>query len=459
MRSRHAIASWLTALVLAPGAVQAQVSAVSAEEAARLGGPELTPIGAQRAGNAEGTIPAWTGGITRAPADYEPGRMHTDPFRDDRPLYRIDASNLAEHEGQLSAGHRALLEAHPDTFHLDVYPTRRSASYPSRVYEAVVANATRARLSTAGKGGVTGASVSSPFPIPASGVEVLWNHLLRFRGLRVSRINGIAAVTRGGRYNVVLSADEFLLPYSFPADSPIRERFANVIFALRSRVFAPALVSGDGTLAIEPIDQTHAPRKVWSYNRALRRVVRQPYFAYEHSAASSDGLRTIDDGELFNGPPDRFEWTLLGKREVIIPYNAYTLHADDSSQSDILQRSHIDPNLARYELHRVWVIEGRLRPGARHIYSRRVFYVDEDSWQIALADTYDLDGKLWRVGEAHAVNYYEVPVHWSTLFTHYDLQARRYLVAGLDNGRRPYVFSSEADPREFSPIALNYYVR
>ena len=144
---------------------------------------------------------------------------------------------------------------------------------------------------------------------------------------------------------------------------------------------------------------------------------------------------------------------------MIIPYNAYRLHGDDVSEDDILQRSHIAPGLARYELHRVWVIEGRLRPDERHIYSRRVFYVDEDSWQIALADTYDLEGRLWRVGEAHAVNYYEVPVHWSTLFTHHDLRARRYFVTGIDNGRQPYEFSNKADPREFSPIALNYYVR
>ena len=428
------------------------------QEPARLGGSELTPVGAERAGNAEGTIPAWTGGVTKAPADYVTGRMHTDPFRDDAPLYSIDASNVGDHAQHVSDGLQALLAASPQTFRLDVYPTQRSAAYPQWVYEAVARNATEARLSTVGKGGVTGAEVSSPFPIPRSGVEVLWNHLLRFRGQRVARTNGSVAVTRGGRFNVILSRDEFLFPYSFPEGSQIRTRFENVVFAFRSRVFAPSLVSGDGTLVIEPIDQTDNPRKVWSYSRALRRVVRQPHFAYDHTAPSTDGLRTVDDAELFNGPPDRFDWKLLGKREMIIPYNAYRLHGA-GSDGDILKRGHIAPGLSRYELHRVWVIEGVLRPGESHIYSKRVFYVDEDSWQIALADTYDLDGRLWRVGEAHAVNYYEVPVHWSTLLTHYDLAARRYYVTGLDNGRQPYEFTNKADPREFSPIALNYYVR
>jgi hypothetical protein len=456
-----ALVPCLAASLLVPSSdASAQSPAQSAGQAAgRLGGPELTPVGAERAGNADGTIPSWTGGITQPPSDYVPGRMHTDPFRDDTVLYTIDAANLAEHEAHVSDGHKALLAANPDTLRLAVYPTRRSASYPDWIYEAVAKNASEARLSTAGKGGVTEAFGSSPFPIPSRAVEVLWNHLLRFRGQRVSRIHGTAAVTRGGRYSVILSKQEYLFAFSYLRDSAIGRRFPNIVFALRSRVFSPALLSGDGLLGIEPIDQTHDPRKVWSYNRALRRVVRQPHFAYDFTQSNSDGLRTVDDGELFNGPPDRYEWKLLGKREVIIPYNAYRLHGPDVSDADILERSHVSPDLARYELHRVWVIEGRLREGERHIYGRRVFYIDEDSWQISLAESYDLEGRLWRVGESHAVNYYEVPVHWTTLVTFYDLRARRYLVNGLDNGRAPHEFSTKADPREFSPIALNYYVR
>ena len=162
---------------------------------------------------------------------------------------------------RLSEGHQALLAAHPQTLRLDVYPTRRSASYPSWVYEGIARNATQARLSTVGKGGVTNASASSPFPIPKHAVEVLWNHLLRFRGQRVGRTNGSAAITRGGRFNVILARQEFLFAFSFPVGSSIRSRFENIAFALRSRVFAPALLAGAGTLAIEPIDQTSSPRR------------------------------------------------------------------------------------------------------------------------------------------------------------------------------------------------------
>jgi hypothetical protein len=427
--------------------------------AARLGGPELTPVGAERAGNARGTIPAWTGGISEPPADYVSGKPHPDPFAADEVLFRITADNLDEHAEHLSEGQKGLLRAHPETYRLDVYPTRRSAAYPARVYEAIARNAREALLVTEGKGSVRNASVSSPFPIPESGLEVVWNHLLRFRGRRVNRMLATAAVTRTGDYRIALELQEIAFPYAFPDGSPFKERFKNMLMAIKGKSIAPAMLVGEGRLVIEPIDRTHSPRKVWSYSRALRRIVRLPYFAYDFPEPNSDGLRTVDDVDLFTGAPDRFEWKLLGKREVYIPYNAYRLHSNDLSAEDILARSHVNPDVVRYELHRAWVVEGTLRPDASHIYSRRVFYIDEDSWQIALADSYDRQGRLWRLAEAHALNYYEVPVLWETLTVYYDLQQRRYFAAGVDNSRRVYQFSDEANTREFTPNALNYYVR
>jgi hypothetical protein len=224
-------------------------------------------------------------------------------------------------------------------------------------------------------------------------------------------------------------------------------------------VVSPSRLAGDASLLIEPIDQTNDPRKSWSYARDLRRVFRSPWFAYDFPAAYSENLRTVDDFWLFNGPPDRFEWKLLGKREMLIPYNASRLHGDDVGPGDILRQQHIAPELARYELHRVWVVEGTLKPGQKHVYSRRVFYVDEDSWQIAVAESYDLEGRLWRVNEAHAIEVWDVPLLWSTLEVFHDLRERRYVVNGLDNERLDWRFSEGSDPREFSPNALAYDIR
>jgi hypothetical protein len=282
---------------------------------------------------------------------------------------------------------------------------------------------------------------------------------MRWRGIRVSRADGTAAVTRRGNYRVILAEQEMVSPYAARPDAPFRTKRPNLLLAVKTKIILPQLLAGNGSLVIEPINQTRDPRKVWNYSQNLRRVFRSPFDGYGDPAPNSDNLRTIDELELYNGAPDRFDWKLLGKRELYIPYNSYRLHSDKINYDDILRTGHINPDLARYELHRVWVVEGTLREGERHQYSRRVFYIDEDSWQISVADTYDLDGKLWRVAEAHALNYYEVPVQWSTLLVYHDLRARRYLAQGLDNRRNMFRFSEGGDPREFSPNALLYYIR
>jgi len=445
-------------VVLLAAAAGSASAEVSAQETAKLGNV-LTPIGADRAGNAAGTIPAWTGGITRPPADYKRGQRHPDPYPDDEPLFTITAENAHEHEEHLSKGQLAMLAAYPKTWKLNVYPTRRSAAYPDWVYEAVVANATSAKVVLEGKGGVKDARVSSPFPIPQSGVEAIWNHTLRWRGVRVTRSEGETAVTRAGKYNVIRSIQEFGFPYASRVETAFTRRYPNVLLAIKEKVFAPALLSGDGSLIIETIDQTDDPRKAWSYSRALRRVLRNPFVAYDFPAAGSDSLRTVDDSLMFVGPPDRFTWKLHGKQEIYIAYNAYRLHSGDVGPKDILRRQHINPELARYELHRVWKLEAVLKEGEEHIYSRRIFYLDEDSWQIGLAESYDREGRLWRVNEAHALNLYEVPLLWSTLLVYHDLFARRYAITGLDNARKPPLFKEGGDPREFNPNALQYYVR
>ena len=421
--------------------------------------PGLTPVGAEQAGNAAGTIPSWTGGLTAPPDSYVAGYHETNPFPGDAPLFQINASNAQQYAQQLSPGQLALLARYPDTWYMNVYKTRRTASFPDFVYEAISENAASAKVFMEGSGGVEDTRVSSPFPQPGSGVEVVWNHSLRFRGLRVNRMEGSAALTRAGRYTLVVSLQDWGFPYGLPEPVPFTERYPNVLLAVKSKVLAPSLLSGDGTLIFETINQTDDPRKVWLYPRSLRRVLRAPLFAYQIPAGNSDGLRTVDDFGLYNGAPDRYEWQLLGKRELYIPYNAYNLHGPRVGPDDIVRTGHINPEHARYELHRVWVVEGRLKSDARHIYGRLVFFVDADSWQIAVADSYNMDGELWRVNEAHALNYYTVPVLWSTLEVYHDLIAGRVLINGLDNQYRPYEFRVRSDAREFSPNALIYYLR
>jgi len=50
---------------------------------------DLTPVGALRAGNADGRIPEWSGGINQPPPGYQPGTVHIDPFDGETALFRI----------------------------------------------------------------------------------------------------------------------------------------------------------------------------------------------------------------------------------------------------------------------------------------------------------------------------------------------------------------------------------
>lgn len=438
-----------TALVLACALVSPVSAELSANDIARLG-KDLTPLGAERAGNADGTIPEWTGGITKPPAGYQLGDHHPDPYAGDKPLFVIDQSNLDKYRDKLSTGHQRLLETYP-SYKLPVYPTRRSASAPQRIYDATRKIAAVTKLVDDGNG-VDGAVIGIPFPIPKNGQEVIWNHLLRYRGETVACTLGQAAVTRGGDYTLVKYAVDVNVRYSLPGMTV--ERLGNTMILFKQRVTAPARLAGDIVLVHETMNQAREPRSAWTYNPGQRRVRRAPNIAYDNPGTTSDGLRTADQFDMFNGAIDRYDWKLVGKREMYVPYNAYRAHSDKLSFDDIIKPLHVNPEHMRYELHRVWIVDATLKEGASHLYKRRTFYIDEDSWQILLADIYDNRDQLWRVSEGHVINFYEKPLIWPTLEVHHDLQAGRYLALGLDNEFPMCTWDPGLKSRDFTPAAL-----
>ena len=435
-------------MVISTGAL----AKVPSDQVAKLSS-ELTPVGATRAANKDGSIPKWTGGITKAPAGYTVGDHHIDPFPNDKIEFTITASNVAEYKGLLTPGQIKLFETYPDTYKMNIYQTRRSASYPEHVYQAVRINASRAELVKEGNG-IQGAAVGIPFPMPANGLEAIWNHTLRYRGESVTRSGGQAAPTASGNFTYIGLKETLLLPYSIKGSSPEELENTNILFKFKQKVTEPARLAGTALLVHETMDQVKTPRQAWTYNTGQRRVRRAPNVAYDAPGTAADGLRTTDDFDMYNGAPNRYNWTLKGKQELLIPYNDYRLHSDELKYEDIIQPGHINPDLVRYEKHRVWVVEANLKENTRHIYKKRVFYIDEDSWQIAVTDIYDNRDELYRVAVAHAINYYDVPTLWSTLDVYHDLQSRRYIAIGLDNETKMYDFSTKLNERDFTPAAL-----
>ncbi|SDO16041.1 DUF1329 domain-containing protein [Pseudomonas jinjuensis] len=427
------------------------MAAVSASEAEKLG-TTLTPLGAEKAGNADGSIPAWDGGLSKNAGSVDSKGFLSDPFAGEQPLFTITAQNVDQYKDKLTPGQLAMFKRYPNSYKIPVYKTHRSASAPDAVIAATKKNATTTKLVEGGNG-LENFDTANPFPIPQNGLEVIWNHITRYRGGSVRRLVTQATPQPGGSYSLVYFQDEFTFRTNLTDYDPAKP--SNVLFYFKQRVTAPARLAGNVLLVHETLNQVKEPRLAWLYNAGQRRVRRAPQVSYDGPGTAADGLRTSDNFDMYNGAPDRYDWKLVGKKEIYIPYNNYKMDDPKLKYSDIIKPGHLNQDLARYELHRVWHVVATLKPGERHIYAKRDFYIDEDSWQAAEIDHYDGRGQLWRVAEAFQQYYYNNQVNWYTAETLYDLLSGRYLTLGLKNEEKSsYDYNYRASESDYTPAAL-----
>ena len=323
-----------------------------------------------------------------------------------------------------------MFQRYPQTYKMNVYQTRRTFAVPQHVYDATYQNALKASLGGNGEA-LNDAIIGFPFPIPKTGHEPVWNHKTRFRGSSIQRWNNQFAVTTSGGYNQVKIREDVLFPYNRKGATPASMN--NVLIYFLQIVTAPARLAGTITLVHETADQIKEPRRAWQYNPGQRRLRRAPNVGYDNPGTAADGLRTNDQTDSYNGAMDRYTWKIVGKKEMLVPYNSFKIHDSKYKYSDIIKKGHINQDLARYELHRVWIVDSVTKPGTTHIYKRRTFYIDEDSWSIMLVDVYDRRDQLWRWQEAHTQMAYDQPFLQPIGETIYDLQSNRYLGQAFNN--------------------------
>lgn len=419
---------------------------VSPEEAAKLGAT-LTPIGAEKAGNAAGTIPAWDGGLVQA--DMPRG---SNPYAADKPLYTVTAQNMAQYKDLLSEGYKALFKTFPD-YKMNVYPTRRSASYPQWFYDATKKNATAVELTNNGFGFCCAAQ-GYPFPIPKNGTELMWNHIMRYntKGFR-GYLNAAATQSDG---SFVVERIYLELSYVYNNIKTKLDELKNQNVYVLIKTVSPPNKSGDANLIHVPIDRVKEITSVWVFNPSQGRVRRIGEVGYDNPLF--DGLMTHDQMDMFNGPLDRYTIKLVGKKEMLIPYNSYKLYDNKLKYKDIATKGHINQDLARYELHRVWIMEAQVRKGFNHRYKKRVFYLDEDSWIVHLLDIYDERDQFWRTAESHSINFANVPVVVNGVQVHYDLQSRRYVILNMTNEEKKLIdWDWEKGGSYFTPRQLQKF--
>ncbi len=411
---------------------------------------DISVIGADKNANAAKTIPAWDGGLTSM-AGSQPGGPYADPYAGDKPLLTITAANADEFRANLTAGQYEMLKKYA-TQKIIVYPTRRSAPLPKCVSAETVANKGKAKVVSGGQG-LVGTTGGVPFPNTTDGTEAVWNSLVRYRGDTYSSKWAQAAVNTEGKYSISRFEAEYDFHYGACGRAPA-EREPNRIWNYMQRITEPARIAGTLLLVQETLDQTRDARTAWNYNPGQRRVRLAPEVSYDNPGFGAEGLRTADDLQVFNGTPDRYTWKLVGKKEIYIPYNSFKATAASVSLERLTDPNHLNPDLLRYELHRVYVVEGTVKPGSSHLYQRRTLYFDEDSWMAVASDKYDRSNKLWRYSEMHSIVTPDQGVVYPVMDAHYDLQNGKYLVSGIRSGETKLFQTEKRTASDYTPQRL-----
>jgi hypothetical protein len=420
MHAQYKLLAAVTAVAMAMPAL----AGVTAEEAKALGGT-LTAIGAEKAANKDGTIPAYTGGLTTPPAGFKPGDgIRPNPYASEKPRLSIDAKNMAQYAGNLTEGTKALMQKFP-TFRVDVYPTHRSVAFPKWATDNTAKNAVTAKTLNDGRS-MEGAHAGFPFPIPKTGNEAMWNHLVRFNGQAYEAKYRNLTVDASGRTNL---ATEGISNQEYPFWDNTKTS-AETFWRIKLTYTGPARRAGEALMLIDPLDIGTKDRRAWSYLPGQRRTKVAPDLSHDTPNPGTAGATTFDDTFIFNGSMERFDFKLVGKKEMFVPYNDYAA-VYQSKQDDLLKPNHLNPDLVRWEMHRVWVVEATLKEGKRHVYSKRTFYLDEDSWAAVASDEYDARGQLYRVGFAYMAPSYDLPAPYTDMFGHYDLVANLYSLTGF----------------------------
>jgi|SRR5882724_523944 len=431
-----------TLIVAANGAC-----AASPEEAAKLKS-DLTPLGAERAGNADGSIPRWTGGYTTVPPGYKSGSVRPDFFAEDKPILSITKSNMEKYADKLSEGDRVML-AKFASYRIDVYPTHRTASAPQWVYDNTFANATRAKTINDGMT-LQGAYGGIPFPIPRTGNELIWNHELAWAAEAATFGFSNYMVTDRGE-SILSSRAKNVQQYPYYYKDGTLQTFTGDAYMVDNITTDPPFKAGEVVMYRDPTDYAANSRQAWQYLTGQRRVRRAPTIGFDTPNIEASGVSNYDEIFVFNGSPDRYDWKIVGKQELYVPYNDNKLLASDHAAVFKNGPANMNPDLLRWELHRVWAVDGTLKAGKRHVIPHRRFYLDEDTWSILLGDGWDAKGQLWK-------HYYGLPllapdVPGLITVTHVitNVQAGNWAIAVLYNN------ASEAHFRSIAREPDSYY--
>lgn len=423
---------------------------VSEEEAAKLG-TTLTPIGAEKAGNADKSIPEWTPGPQSGKLA---GEYPSDPAIDgEKPLFTITKANMDQYADVLTEGHKKLLNRY-DSYKMNVYPSHRKNAFPDFIYEWSKWNATNCELLDPDT--PNNCKIGFTFPIPQNGAEVLWNHRVRYRGDAARRYNNQMIVQQNGEFQLTKIVEEAKFYYALaPEKNPVPIMKGSGLFIKYfSQTVEPPRMAGLMILAHEKAGVGEAGRQAWLYSPAIKRIRRAPSVCCDNPYEGTDGHQFYDQVDMINGALERYNWKLVGKKEVLVPYNSNKIGSPTVKFKDLARPIHLNQDLPRYEKHRVWVVEADIKPRTNHTFTKRRFYFDEDSWYPPAVDCYDSKGELMQFQEGHTIYGANVQTAGGVPEVIYHFNSGRYFITAMANEDKPNDFSVQLDDKQFEPAAV-----
>lgn len=370
-------------------------------------GKQLTPLGGEMAASKDGRIPAYEPANAELPG-YSFGKLRGDffKFKSEQPLFVISAANVDQYASNLAPAQVQMLKTLKG-YTMPVYPTHRSCQVPDFVQANTRKNASQAKIAANGWA-MEGASLPGvPFPTPTKGIEAVWNHLTRYMGVaeEFQSVRTYISPSPGSDRAVDIVYNLWQMqPNSVPGD---HTPAAGALFqGLYYGFVQPSSLSGQGVIQRFYFDK---PTESYYYFTGQRRVRRLPTYDYDAPEIGYENMYNVDQTTIFYGAPDRFDWKIVGKKEMYVPYNEFGLYDFKKGMKDVLQTPNIfKAEVRRYELHRVWVIEGTVKQGIRHVNPKRTLYLDEDSWVATGGEDYDAQGQVWKWKESSPIPAWEL---------------------------------------------------
>jgi hypothetical protein len=228
-----------------------------------------------------------------------------------------------------------------------------------------------------------------PFPLldphdPQAGLKGAWNYRYRDRGENVQywptneHRTGSGAVERSESFYIVMQFEAGQLDPA--SDREAREK--DGVYSKRyMRVLAPADAEGQQILSLTYEDDTRLDDQ-WLYDvktRRTRKVVYNPY------AAPGNGQLLAEDTSGFNGYIHVYDWRYLGEKIVLAPSPIHSAEPTLGGKGNWYPQ---DP----WELRKAIVLEAK-SPASHPVYSRRLLYLDVQTYANLYTFAYDHTGQ------------------------------------------------------------------